>query len=306
MNELQELRDSFSKPESAIIEVDDISHDQAADVESDIAAVDCSEPDVGQEASLQIEVPLNLDSIGLESSPLDETLIEEQSTTMDAEMNNPQPDMAPEAPAELDSFQPRDLTEEDSVESDDRQTEAQVEEESNASASIPLPDDFQLEDSTQEEPDIFDLPDQQDILSAAAAESDSDSAQPQAAAWEEPEVNITLSLPIDPNTETLFFDELSEMPDPDGGFTPELAEAETSQDIPDTPVSDAQELTPAPIPLDDLTSELLTDKLTEAESVLELDSEPEPPSGEHRIGGVTADKPADAQRPEATEDKTQS
>jgi hypothetical protein len=306
MNELQELRDSFSKPESAIIEADDISHNQAADVESDIAPEDGSEADVGQEASLQIEVPLDLDSTMLESPHLDETLVEEQLTTMDAEMSNPPAGMAPEALAELDSFQSQDLAEEDSVESDDRQTEAQVKEESNASGSIPLPDDFQLEDSTQEEPDILDLRDQQDVLSATAAESDSGSDQPQAAAWEESEVKITLSLPIDPNTETLFFDELSETPDPDAGFTPELAAAETSQDIPDTPVSDAQELTPAPIPLDDLTPESLTDKLTEAESVLELDSELEPPTGEHRIGGVTTDKPADAQTPEATEDKTQS
>ncbi|MCZ6875702.1 MAG: hypothetical protein O7G88_19600 [bacterium] len=294
MNELQELRDSFSKPESAIIEPDDISHDQAADVEPDIEPEDFSEPDVGQEASLQLEVPLDLDSTMLESPDPDETFIEEQLTIMDAEMSKPQPDMASEALAEPDNFQSQDPAEKDSVES-------------NVSGNIQLPDnfqleDFQLEDSTQEEePEILDLPDQQDVLSATDAESDSDRAQPQAGALEEPEIKITLSLPIDPNTETLFFDELSEMPGPDGGFAPV-----ESQDMPDTPVSDAQELTPAPIPLDDLRSEPLTDKPIEAESELEPDLGLPPPTGEHRIGGVTPDKPADTQPPEATEDKTQS
>ena len=112
-----------------------------------------------------------------------------------------------------------------------------------------------------------------------SAPAESDHAQPQSESLPQPKSEkITLSFPIDPNTETLFFDQLSDSFESDA--TPEQEPSGDSE-----PPSDA---------------------LIEAESTLELDMELELPASERTDEEEATEIPIDTELSNSDNNKAQS
>jgi hypothetical protein len=282
MNAVQELRDAYSEPEDVDveeiepdIEADDLSGidmnsvsldlddtlleedatvapsdpndsqsnmilDEFAEFDlQDTAADDVSDADSAQQEDAAVELPNDTGSLAL---PDDFQLGDFEVDEVEQE------DAAVEPPDDSGSLALPDDFQLGDFDVDEAQQEDAAVEPPNDPGNLALPDDFQLGDGTLEETAAVD---QSDVVPTAPAESDH--AQPQSEPLPQPKSEkITLSFPIDPNTETLFFDQLSDSFESDA-----TSEQEPSGD-----------------------SESPSDALIEAESTLELDMELELPASE--------------------------
>lgn len=307
MNALQELRDASNEPEEvdveaieAAIEPDDLSAIQmdsaTIDFEDTLLEEDAAFPPSDQAGSQSNMILDEFDK--LDSMPLQDVAAEEVS---DSEGARPE-DAIAELPNASGSLELPDDFQLDDFQVDDAQPEDHTPDQPQASGGIDLPDDFQLGDSTPAEAVS---PGQVEVPPAAAVEPDP--TPPQNAPLPEGEEKITLSLPIDPNTETLFFDQLSDASDLAGASGQETADHGTAApyDHTDTPAVEGDEPPDTPISLDELSSELLTDDLLGAESTLELNLELELPNSESLVEDDADEAPVDLEKPDVDEGTTQ-